>query len=87
MYVRILTRLRQEQHHRSSAQEKTPPPQQERPVLTKDRWKDQSIGGVLLNDFEVTHLSAWWQMSDLLVKLAHDAEVNRGADGLDVCGI
>jgi hypothetical protein len=43
--------------------------------------------GVLLNDFEVTDLGAWRRMSDLLVKLAHDAEVHRGADGLDVCGL
>jgi hypothetical protein len=43
--------------------------------------------GVLLNDFEVTDLGAWRQMSDLLVKLAHDAEVHHGADGLDVCGL
>ena len=44
----------------------------------------QSICGVLLNDFEVTDLGVWRQMSGLLVKLAHDAEVHHGADGLDV---
>ena len=43
--------------------------------------------GHLLDDFEVTDLGAWRQMSDLLVKLAHDAEVHHGADGLDVCGL
>ena len=43
--------------------------------------------GVLLNDFELTDLGAWRQMSDLLLKLAHDAEVHHGADGLDVCGL
>jgi hypothetical protein len=43
--------------------------------------------GVLLNDFELTDLGAWRQMSDLLVKLAHDAEVHHGADDLDVCGL
>ena len=41
--------------------------------------------GVLLNDFELTYLSAWRQMSGLLVKLSHDAEVHHGADDLDVC--
>ena len=43
--------------------------------------------GVLLNDFEMTDFGAWRQMCDLLVKLAHDAEVHHGADGLDVCGL
>src|SRR5262245_58063897 len=37
------------------------------------------------NAAKVTDLGAWREMSDLLVKLPHDAKVHRDADGLDVC--
>jgi hypothetical protein len=61
-------------------QEKTRALQQERTAQTDDRWRHRINCGTLLNDFELIDLGAWRQMSGLLVKLPHNAEVHHGAD-------